>query len=248
MPVKPKITARPKTSVDFGRTSLPTVNSHNRLKTHEVQKSRVLESLPQTDDLLSVSSNHTKSPTIVATDHSSENSWKQNFTTSESDSFAGTLNVVTEQSTKRAITPPPKPPPPRSVHSDMYDTLFALQSLQGDDKSQGSTVNDYLKRVRTLWDGQYRSEGVHSLSQGQTGSDLNYQNNSQFIRSKTRASSESRILDTRSEMSASGIDVTRACDTMLEGDFNANDVITQRDNFSQFKKPTKGTIWSLTAR
>ncbi|CAH1795004.1 unnamed protein product [Owenia fusiformis] len=42
---------------------------------------------------------------------------------------------------------PPPPPPPSNFHSDVYDTVFALQSL-GD-----SGWSDYLHRVRTLWDG-----------------------------------------------------------------------------------------------
>lgn len=47
----------------------------------------------------------------------------------------------------RYISPASQPPPPRSVHCDMYNTVFALQSL-GDEG-----WSDYLTRVRTLWDG-----------------------------------------------------------------------------------------------
>ncbi|ELT92239.1 hypothetical protein CAPTEDRAFT_221706 [Capitella teleta] len=48
---------------------------------------------------------------------------------------------------KRAVTPPPLPAPAKSIHSDMYNTVFALHSL-GDD-----SWSDYLTRVRGLWDG-----------------------------------------------------------------------------------------------
>ena len=55
--------------------------------------------------------------------------------------------ICSEEDTKRAITPPPQATPPKSVHSDMYDTVFALQSLNNDGWS------DYLTKVRGLWDG-----------------------------------------------------------------------------------------------
>ena len=42
---------------------------------------------------------------------------------------------------------PPPPPPPSNFHSDVYDTVFALQSL-GD-----AGWSDYLTKVRGLWDG-----------------------------------------------------------------------------------------------
>lgn len=41
----------------------------------------------------------------------------------------------------------PRPTPPKSVHSEMYSTAFALQSLGGN-----VDCADYLAKVRTLWD------------------------------------------------------------------------------------------------
>ena len=53
---------------------------------------------------------------------------------------------------KRTVTPPPKVAPPRGMHSDVYDTVFALQSL-------GDGWPDYLNRVRTLWDSHMHQQG-----------------------------------------------------------------------------------------
>lgn len=48
----------------------------------------------------------------------------------------------------RSTTPPPKPPPPKSVHSDVYNTVFALHSL-----GQNDGWSEYLTTVRGMLDG-----------------------------------------------------------------------------------------------
>jgi hypothetical protein len=72
--------------------------------------------------------------------------------------------VVSVTPVKRAVTPPPLPAPSKSIHSDMYNTVFALQSL-----GNGSW-SDYLTRVRGLWDGHMNSRlsasGTSSLNGG----------------------------------------------------------------------------------
>ena len=60
--------------------------------------------------------------------------------------------LTNEDFAQRAITPPPKALPPRGVHSDMYNTVFALQALNCDGWS------DYLTRVRGLWDGHMNNK------------------------------------------------------------------------------------------
>lgn len=60
----------------------------------------------------------------------------------------GPKPVAAACSVTKALTPPPMPAPAKSIHSDMYNTVFALQSLGGD-----GHWSDYLTRVRGLWDG-----------------------------------------------------------------------------------------------
>jgi len=66
---------------------------------------------------------------------------------------------------KRTITPPPKVALPRGMHSDVYDTVFALQSL-------GDGWPEYLNRVRTLWDTHMHQHGTgvdaNNVSKSQT--------------------------------------------------------------------------------
>ena len=53
-------------------------------------------------------------------------------------------------------TPPTqKHPPPKDIHSDMYNTAFALQSLNSIDTGYpvSTPSSDYMSRVRDLWDG-----------------------------------------------------------------------------------------------
>ena len=59
-------------------------------------------------------------------------------------SWSSRQHAVTDSS----VSPPPtKTTPSKSIHSDMYNTVFALQSL-GDGQ-----WSDYLTRARGLWDG-----------------------------------------------------------------------------------------------
>ncbi len=48
----------------------------------------------------------------------------------------------------RAMTPPPKPPPPNNMHSDVYNTVFALQSL----RAGGDVTTNYMTKVRGVLD------------------------------------------------------------------------------------------------
>lgn len=52
----------------------------------------------------------------------------------------------------------PASPSVQNVHSDMYSTVFALQSL-GD----GGTWPSYLSHVRTLWDDKLHQMGTNEL-------------------------------------------------------------------------------------
>ena len=50
--------------------------------------------------------------------------------------------------------PAQKQPPPKDVHSDMYNTAFALQALNSmGGIGQGGSSYEYLSHCRTLWDG-----------------------------------------------------------------------------------------------
>ena len=55
--------------------------------------------------------------------------------------------------------PAQKHPPPKDVHSDMYNTAFALHSLNSIHVGypQSRPSSDYLSRVRNLWDGHLSS-------------------------------------------------------------------------------------------
>ena len=63
---------------------------------------------------------------------------------------ADTYRTIPLSATKRHHMPRFEKPPPAPVrfHSDIYDTVFALQSLRS-----GTGWTDYLSKVRTMWDG-----------------------------------------------------------------------------------------------
>ena len=64
--------------------------------------------------------------------------------------------VVSEEDARRAINPALLVnQSPRSVHTDLYDTAFALQALNH------NSCNDYLTRVRGLWDGHLMNNKGH---------------------------------------------------------------------------------------
>ena len=85
---------------------------------------------------------------------------------SDTMSEPGTLNRTSLRRIKssRSTTPPPKPPLPnaKSVHSDVYNTVFALQSL-GD-----GAWADYLTTVRNLMEGNMSKS--YSIPSGDMGS------------------------------------------------------------------------------
>ena len=86
-------------------------------------------------------------------------------------------------------SPPVKANPPRSVHSEMYDTVFALQAL-------GNGWSDYLTKVRGLWDGHMDSKSNKRLSfNGKEDEELSQEEKRSSLRDRTRASSESRLLE-----------------------------------------------------
>ncbi|KAK7501998.1 hypothetical protein BaRGS_00006750, partial [Batillaria attramentaria] len=75
---------------------------------------------------------------------------------------AGSQDNLLSMGTTR---PEPTTPttPSKSVHSDMYSTVFALHSL-----GEGNAASQYLTRVRALWDGQFQSSPLPpSLSERQ---------------------------------------------------------------------------------
>ena len=146
--------------------------------------------------------------TIFEVTDSSSNTAKSEGTISQRGSDSSLLlahnSLVTEKSCKRAITPPPRPPP-RSLHSDMYDTVFMLQALKGGGGApspEGDTsVTDYLTKVRTIWDDQYKSPSKR-FSIGPTHAEIPseeevglHEAEGDLGRERTRASSEPKLLE-----------------------------------------------------
>ena len=80
-----------------------------------------------------------------------------------------TFNPQDREKYRAALGPKPEVPPkhhletqhtpPPNVHSDMYSTAFALQSL-GD-----GTWPTYLNKVRTIWDNQFQHRSVENINE-----------------------------------------------------------------------------------
>ena len=70
-------------------------------------------------------------------------------------------NDVTKSSAPRCRSVPP-PVAAKGVHSDMYNTMFALHSLGN------GNVNDYRNRVRALWDGHIQHQVAGPQTNKQT--------------------------------------------------------------------------------
>ena len=83
---------------------------------------------------------------------------------SEPGSLGGLLTKKDIASLTRSTTPPPKPPPPKSVHSDMYNTMFALHSL-----NQTDGWSEYLTTVRGMLDSHMTKRSSTSHSNGGGG-------------------------------------------------------------------------------
>ena len=79
-----------------------------------------------------------------------------------------TFNPQDREKYRKALGPKPDLPPkkgletqstPQSVHSDMYSTAFALQSL-GD-----GTWPSYLNKVRSIWDNQFQHHSADNINE-----------------------------------------------------------------------------------
>lgn len=73
---------------------------------------------------------------------------------------ASTASMGHSFSSSPAPAPSPSPASPdKSVHSEMYNTVFALHTLG---VGEGPGWSDYLTRVRALWDGQFSASSPSS--------------------------------------------------------------------------------------
>ena len=79
---------------------------------------------------------------------------KQN-NSSNSITATTTTNTLLDINHSDAKSSVPSTPVSKGFYSDVYSTVFALQSL-GDD-----SWNDYLTKVRAMWDGQFQTRPLH---------------------------------------------------------------------------------------